>query len=75
MIQVNFSQVVNKAEKEKCKFAVIVSRYNGQWVFCRHKDRTTYECPGGHREVQEDILDTAPPCSSSFPRPSPPWKP
>lgn len=59
MIQVNFSQVVNKAEKEKCKFAVIVSRYNGQWVFCRHKDRTTYECPGGHREVQEDILDTA----------------
>lgn len=25
------------------KFAVIVSRYVGKWVFCKHKERDTYE--------------------------------
>ncbi len=41
------------------KFAVIVSKSNGKWVFCKHKDRNTYECPGGHREIGENIDDTA----------------
>lgn len=41
------------------KFAVIISKHNGKWVFCKHKERTTYEVPGGHREVGEDIFDTA----------------
>ncbi len=41
------------------KFAVIVSKSNGKWVFCKHKDRDTYECPGGHREKCEKIDDTA----------------
>lgn len=41
------------------KFAVIVSRHNGKWVFCRHRDRTTWECPGGHREPGEVIEITA----------------
>lgn len=41
------------------KFAVIVSRHNGKWVFCRHKERNTYEIPGGHREPNENILETA----------------
>ena len=41
------------------KFAVIVSRYDGKWVFCKHKERDTYESPGGHREAGEAILDTA----------------
>lgn len=43
----------------KMKFAVIVSKSKGKWVFCKHKDRTTFEFPGGHRESDEDILDTA----------------
>ena len=30
------------------KFAVIISRSNGKWVFCKHKERDTYEVPGGH---------------------------
>ncbi|MDF2674394.1 MAG: hydrolase, partial [Clostridiales bacterium] len=29
------------------------------WVFCKHKERDTYECPGGHREQGEMILETA----------------
>lgn len=41
------------------KFAVIISQSNGKWVFCKHKERDTYEAPGGHREVGEDILETA----------------
>lgn len=41
------------------KFAVIISKTNGKWVFCKHKERDTYEVPGGHREPGEDILDTA----------------
>ncbi len=41
------------------KFAVIISKTNGKWVFCKHKDRSTYEIPGGHREVNEEILETA----------------
>lgn len=41
------------------KFAVIVAKSNGKWVFCKHKQRNTYEVPGGHREKEELILQTA----------------
>ncbi|MDF2869497.1 MAG: hydrolase [Anaerocolumna sp.] len=39
--------------------AVIVSKFKGKWVLCKHKDRDTWEVPGGHREENESILDTA----------------
>lgn len=41
------------------KFAVIISKHNGKWVFCKHRERDTFEIPGGHRENGESILDTA----------------
>lgn len=44
---------------ELLKFAVIVTRHENKWVFCRHKERDTYEIPGGHREIGETINDTA----------------
>lgn len=44
---------------ELLKFAVIISKHKGKWVFCKHKERDTYEVPGGHREQEENILDTA----------------
>ncbi len=44
---------------ERLAFAVIAAKYNGKWIFCRHKDRNTYEIPGGHRECGEYIIDTA----------------
>lgn len=47
------------ADDSLLKFAVIVARSNGKWVFCKHKERNTYECPGGHREAGEDIDETA----------------
>ena len=46
-------------EDELLKFAVIISFYHGKLVLCRHKDRDTYEIPGGHREADESILDCA----------------
>lgn len=39
--------------------AVIASRYHGKWVLCKHKDRNTWEIPGGHREENETVLETA----------------
>ncbi len=44
---------------ELLRFAVIMARLDGQWIFCRHKKRTTWEIPGGHREAGEDIARTA----------------
>ena len=41
------------------KFAVIISKTDGKWAFCKHKKQNTYEIPGGHREMNEAILDTA----------------
>ena len=41
------------------KFAVIISRSSGKWVFCKHRERATYEIPGGHRESGETLLEAA----------------
>ena len=41
------------------RFAVIISKADAKWVFCKHKERDTYEVPGGHRENGESILETA----------------
>lgn len=35
------------------KYVVIFSRYNGQWLFSRHRQRTTWETQGGHIEEGE----------------------
>lgn len=56
MLEVNFFDTV---DDRLLKFAVIISKAKGKWVFCRHKDRNTFEVPGGHRERGENILDTA----------------
>ena len=49
----------DSAEDGLLRFAVIIARTEGRWVFCKHRERETYEIPGGHREPGEDILDTA----------------
>ena len=37
------------------KYAVILARSGGKWLLCRHRDRQTWEIPGGHREEGEEI--------------------
>lgn len=58
MTKVTFYKL-DKIADEKLKFAVIAARYQEKWVFCRHKQRTTWEIPGGHREPGEVIEETA----------------
>ena len=56
MLEVKFYDAVEDA---LLKFAVIISKSDDKWVFCKHKERNTFEVPGGHRERGEAILDTA----------------
>lgn len=56
MTEVKFYETI---ENELLKFAVIISKTQNKYVFCKHKDRDTWEVPGGHREDGEEILDTA----------------
>jgi len=44
---------------DRLVFAVIITKSNGKWVFCQHKDRTSYEFPGGHHEAGETIREAA----------------
>ena len=56
MLEVKFyDQVVD----ELLKFAVIISKADDKWVFCKHKERDTYEIPVGRREEGESIDETA----------------
>lgn len=43
----------------KLKYVVIVAKYRNAYVFCKHKDRDTYELPGGHIEKNETALEAA----------------
>lgn len=56
MVEVNF---YDKVDDSLLKFAVIIARTDGKWVFCKHRERDTFEVPGGHRESGETILGTA----------------
>lgn len=40
-------------------FAVNVVRMEGQYLFCRHRERSTWECAGGHIEPGETPLQAA----------------
>lgn len=56
MTKVNFYDSIDDS---MLKFAVIITKHNGKWVFCKHRERSKWEVPGGHREQGEDILETA----------------
>ena len=49
----------DSADDKLIRFAVIISKSNGKWVLCKHKDRTTLEVPGGHREQGETADEAA----------------
>ena len=56
MIKVNF---YDEVDDRLLKFAVIIAKTNNKWVFCKHRERSTFEIPGGHREDGESIINTA----------------
>lgn len=56
MVEVKFYDSV---DDNLLKFAVIIAKTDEKWVLCKHRERDTYEAPGGHREQGEDIIETA----------------
>ena len=36
-----------------------MSKFKNKWIYVKHKDRCTWEIPGGHREENESIMETA----------------
>ena len=50
---------LDSAEECKIKYAVLCARHKGKWIFCRHKERQTWELPGGHVEPGETSLEAA----------------
>ena len=58
MVEITFEEL-SAVEEGLIKYAVIVSRYNEKWVYCKHEKRNTWEIPGGRREEGETIFETA----------------
>ncbi len=57
-MQVEFMSVFD-IDEAQVDFAVIVSRYQNKWIYCKHKKRDTWEMPGGRKEIGETCLETA----------------
>lgn len=58
MVNIDFYKI-GKVENRLLKFAIIVAEYDSKWIYVRHGERSTWEIPGGHREENENINDTA----------------
>ena len=56
MLEVKFYDTVDDS---LLKFAVIISLTMANGYFANIRSEITYEAPGGHREIGEDILETA----------------
>lgn len=46
---------IEEITDEKIVFVVVVSQHKNKWIVVRHKDRVTWEIPGGHREERESL--------------------
>ncbi|WP_058302944.1 NUDIX hydrolase [Gorillibacterium timonense] len=49
----------DSVKQEEYRFAVIMARHKTKWLFVKHKERSTWEIPGGHRDDGEEIRTTA----------------
>lgn len=56
--QIVFEPIGSQPE-EALAYAVIMTRHENQWLYVRHKARSTWEIPGGHREAGETGLEAA----------------
>lgn len=57
-MQVEFHEI-GAVDEAALAYAVIVARHKHKWVLVRHKQRDTWEVPGGHKEQDEPITGTA----------------
>lgn len=54
---INFYPVSSK--EQGYDFVVIATRYQNSWLWVQHKDRDTWEMPGGHVEPNEAVNHAA----------------
>ncbi len=54
-MKINIHEITDRYKK----YAVILAYENNQIILVRHKNRLTWEIPGGHNEPNEPILSTA----------------
>lgn len=52
MFKVNIHPLGSALDNQLTR-VICVAKYNGKWVFCKHKQRQTWEIPGGHIEPGE----------------------
>ena len=48
-----------EVDESRLRYAVVIARYRGQWVLVRHRERDTWESPGGHIEPGETAAQAA----------------
>lgn len=58
MIKVEFLKR-SEVDDVLLEYAVIATKSNGKWIYVKHRERTTWEIPGGRREKDEPIHKTA----------------
>jgi len=58
MVRVGFHEL-GKVKQKKLVYVVICAQHNADWVVVRHKERKTWEIPGGHIEKNESPDDAA----------------
>lgn len=52
MFKVNLHPL-DASPKDQLTRVICVAKYQNKWVFCKHKNRETWEIPGGHIEQGE----------------------
>ncbi len=50
---------VESVQDSSIGWAVVVTRYKNRWIFVKHKNRDTFEVPGGTRDRNESTVDCA----------------
>jgi len=58
MFEVKIHELGSADEKELTR-VVCAARFENKWVFCKHKERDTWELPGGHIEKGESWIEAA----------------
>lgn len=58
MLKVDFKPY-REISEVNVKYAVVIARFHDNFVFVKHRERTTWEIPGGHIEPGESAYEAA----------------